>query len=600
MRTINILDESLINKIAAGEVIDRPASVIKELVENSIDAGATNVIVKISNDCFDLIIEDNGCGMSEDDLTICLTKHATSKIKNVDDLFNVNSLGFRGEALASVAAISKLKISTKQENHDSGFELIWNSGTQDIKEIATTNGTKIDIKDLFYNTPVRKNFLKSGSKEYMEILDVITRFSLYYNQINFKLFNNDKLTFQSFKGEPIQSLISVYGKDIAKNMLEIKIDVPFRIEGFISKPPLSRSNKENQTLFVNGRYIKNKLINDAIYQGYHSMLFVGRHPIYMLKIFIDPKTIDVNVHPTKKEIRIQDEEIIFKIIFEAINTALTKDKLTDKVFSNTIQEELIIKPIETNTKNKEFIPTNITESKNNVVEENENPISRIKTFLDYNSFDSSTQQVLEEKTDYISKTYETNLRDYKIFGQFNKCFIIAQKDDNLMVIDQHTAEERIFYDKLMKQYNEQGIKKQALISPIIIDLNPIDAHTVNENIQVLSKLGFDIEPFGTNSFSVRSLAVIFSRQQNKNTVMDIIDELLTSNKSNKLDNLKESMITRMACRAAIKRGDDMTTTQMYELIDKLFSSTLPNTCPHGRPIIIPFSMLEFEKMFKRK
>lgn len=582
MQTINILDDSLISKIAAGEVIERPASVVKELVENSIDAGSKNIVIAVENDNFDLVVKDDGKGMSYDDTMICLTRHATSKIKDADDLFNIISLGFRGEALASIASVSKMEIISKQTNDDAGVKLKWDGNTQEITKTGSGDGTIISVKDLFYNTPVRRKFLKSAEIELREILDLITRFALYYNNISFRLIKNNKVIFKTNKSEnPLQSIIDVYGVDTAKSMIKIEFsDGPIKINGFISKPPVSRSNREAQNIFVNGRNIKDKIITDAVYEGYHSMLFNKRHPIFILNIDIDPKVIDVNVHPTKREIRIKDEKLMHNAISKIINDALTKDTLKEKITKNAFEQQKLSDNGGFERNNKYIVPIKNKE----IIIEDINPDEyRIKL----------------EKIEILSKP-KPMTRDYRILGQIHKCFILAENNNGLILIDQHTAEERIYYDKFMKQYANQEIKKQSMLKPQIIELNTIDSQILMNNLNLMQSMGFDIEHFGSNTFKVNSIPVIFSRMQDKETIMSIIDELIESNKSKKIESLKEDIITRMSCKAAIKRGDELSTIQMYELLDKLFGSTLPNTCPHGRPIIISYSVDDLEKMFRRK
>lgn len=583
MSGIKILDENLINKIAAGEVIERPASVIKELVENSIDANSTKILIDIDSDLKSLKIEDNGDGMDKDDLRLSIHRHATSKISGVDDLFNINSLGFRGEAMSSIAAVSKMTIYSKQKDEEVGNRLIFEEGESEIKEVGVNDGTTIEVKNLFYNTPVRKKFLRSSSKEISLILDIISRFALFYHKITFKLSCDGKVMFKSIgSDDPINPIISVYGKDYAKDMEKVNGNIDgIKIEGFVSKPILTRSNKNMQTIFVNGRNIKNKIITDAIYAAYHTLLFNDRHPIVVLKIEIDPKIIDVNVHPTKKEIRIEDEEKIFDAIKNAVRSTLDREAISDNV----------------DKKNYDVQKTLNFNAQTHKVFESDNKYYT-KEFTD----DFSQQQILAQ--DHIrSKTVNsTNEEKYefKVLGQINRCFIIASKGDGFIIVDQHTCEERINYDKLMKQLMNKNIKKQTLISPLMINLNHVDSLNLKDNLKLVKEYGFDIEEFGDNTFRITSIPIIFSRSVNKDVLIDMIDDFNSLSKTKKIENLQEKIITKMACRASVKRGDPLTIIQMNDLLINLFNSSLPNTCPHGRPIIIDMNMHELEKMFKRK
>ena len=578
MGIIKKLDNQLIDKIAAGEVVERPASVVKELVENSIDANSDNIKIEIIESGMKLIkVSDNGKGMDEEDIMLSFQRHATSKIIDENDLFSISTLGFRGEALASIASVSKLNILSS--TNDIGNEIIVEGGNFISKnKIGKAKGTTIIVSDLFYNTPARKKYLKSKSTELTHIIDIITRYALNNPQVSFKLIHNDKIILNSPKtNEHLNNIVSIYGKDIAKELVEVNfISNSIEVKGFISKPNYTKLNKDFQSIYINGRFVKNKLITDAVYQGYGNLLFHERNPIFILNVIIDVKEVDVNVHPSKIHIKLSHEEAIQYVIKNAIINSLEKHNLVPNIKKEEIQKVFDKNIIKEKKKNNQY-----KINYDNQKELNETNYSDLfeKKINEYN------EQSIEE------------IETFKIHGQINKTYILVEDEDGLVIVDQHAAEERINFEKFMEQLENKNIIKQQLLNPIMIEVTPKEANIINSGKNILPNIGFEIEDFGNNSFMIRSAPAIFNVQQTKEILFDLIHEAEISKK--KIDDLTYDKIASKSCRASIKAGDELTYSSMKNLIKKLNLCKNPYTCPHGRPTKIKFNINDLDKMFKR-
>ncbi|MFH1455630.1 MAG: DNA mismatch repair endonuclease MutL [archaeon] len=571
MGDIKVLDENLINKIAAGEVIERPASVIKELIENSIDANATQISIDIEQAGTKLIrVKDNGKGMENEDAEKCILRHATSKIKTVEDLFAINTLGFRGEALASIAAVSNLTITTKHEFKNEGLEIEIEGGIlKNKKLIGCPIGTIVEVKNLFFNTPVREKFLAKPQTETAQIIDIISRYALINPQISFKLaHNNQALINTNASYDAKGNIINIYGPNVARDLIMVKHLTPdLKIHGYISKPSLVRNDKSQQSIFVNKRYIKNETITKAIYDGYQGMIFTGKHPIFLLDIIINPKKIDVNVHPTKEKIRLEQENLVYQTIFNAIKSTLKQNDLT--FLGDRLGGLVGQKPIsKTNLKIKDQGET------------------KILNFENQETFQSE------------QKSFE-NLPEMKLLGIVNKTFAIAETKEGILLIDQHVVQERVLYEKFMEQFKENNVETQQLLSTELIELSPKETLIINENIKEFKKLGFDLENFGDNTFTLRSIPSLFNKLQSKDLVKDLTEELL-NNQKNSLEETKEEILIRKACRFSIKAGDEITLSYLRKLLLELDKTKNPYTCPHGRPVIIKITLSDLEKFFRRK
>ena len=557
--TIKILEEALINKIAAGEVIERPASVIKELIENSIDAGADEIIIKIlKSGKKQIIVKDNGSGMDPDDAQLSIVRHATSKLLSDEDLFNINTLGFRGEALASIAAVSNFILTSKTKEDLTGIKIEVEGGNiRNLSQVGISEGTTIEINDLFFNMPARKQFLKEDSTELNHIIDIINRYALINPQISFKLIHNDNELINAPKTNNwLDKIISIYGKEIVKDLIEISYEDSVKIKGFISKPILTKKDKDFQSIYVNGRYVKDKIISDAVHSAYHTLLNVHRFPVFIINLEINPKEIDVNVHPTKALIKIKAEDLIQDQVYSAIRDTLMNNNLIQNI-------------------------SEIRTSQLHSTQERKYEIS------------SGTQTILEpirleEKKEEIKFS---KLPKMKILGQIYKTYILAEGENGLLIIDQHAAQERVMYEKFMQQ--EYQIKSQNLITPNIIELPLIKYNLLKNNLDKLKDIGFELEEYGQNSFILRSIPIFFDLKLGKEILLELLDEI------SKYDEIKEEKIIRSSCRAAIKAGENLNIFQMQGVLKELELTEQPYNCPHGRPTIINISIQELEKKFKR-
>lgn len=555
----------MVNKIAAGEVIERPASIVKELIENSIDAKSKKIFVEIIEGGKSLIkITDDGIGMNKDDVKKSYLRHSTSKIKQEDDLFNINTLGFRGEALASIAAVSNLTIISKEKNELVGSKLLVKGGNQIVfEDFGSPSGTIIQIKELFYNTPARKKYLKSMEVELRHIIEIVTKYSLIYPDIHFQLIHGTKILVDNPSSDQLSNISFVYGHEFAKQMIPINFESNgFKLTGFISKPSLTKSTKDSQSIYVNNRYIKsNKTISDAINKAYHTLIMVNRYPAVVLNIDTDVSKTDVNVHPQKSQIRIANESKLYEAVYNGVIKTLNEFDLVPEQVIDVTQKL-----------------TDFTQS----------------NFEQKYQLEDSEQELLVKESD---TTQSGKLPIVKILGILNKTYILAEILGGMMLIDQHAAAERILYEKFMDELKKSDVKVQKLLNPEIIELNPVKYDLTIKSKDVLMKLGYNIEDFGLNTVIVRTIPILMGRKFDKTFFLDYLD-LIQKGKLD-VELLFHEKIASKACRSAIKAGDDITLPQIKIYIQELMQMNKPFNCPHGRPVMIKFSYYEIEKMFKR-
>jgi DNA mismatch repair protein MutL len=607
MSKIKLLDEDLINKIAAGEVIERPASVVKELIENSLDAGATRINIEIKDSGKKLIkISDNGSGMSSEDAKKSIIRHATSKISNVDDLFAIQTLGFRGEALASIAAVSKMSIITKQKDELEAFNFVVEGGKEiSSGALGAETGTIIEIVDLFFNTPARKKFLKTDSVELRHIVEIVLKYALINENVSFRLKHDKHELLNSPAVESYRNnLASIYGTGLAKELLEVNYqDDLVKITGFIAKPFAARNDKNQQHLFVNKRWIRNEDITKAIYEGYHSLLFVGKHPVYVLNLDINPLKIDVNVHPAKTEIKIEQKKEIYDSVLKAIRETLEKHNLIP-VMDINVEEQLTF-----GTTKKESVEKNVKyrfePSEQTVLDVKEMKNSTSIDDFEEESYSTPEEEVFiskdnEEKRENERNTIEQSLKlpAMKILGQIHKTFFVAETEGGLILIDQHVVQERVLYEKFMDQLMNKKVAVQELLQGEVMEFSPAEKIYLIDNLERLQTLGFFLEEFGGNSFVLKTVPSLFGRLQPKDLLHSVLDKLKEG--KSKLEEIQEEIITRMACRASVKAGDTMTIPEIQKLLEELSNCKLPYTCPHGRAVLIKVPVEELEKKFKRK
>lgn len=651
MKRINILDEHTSNKIAAGEVVERPSSVVKELVENSIDAGSKNITIEIEDGGISLIrVIDDGSGVHNLDIEKAFLPHATSKIKSVEDIYSIDTLGFRGEALPSIASVSKLTFRSKPIDCDFGKEIVLEAGDKlSINDIGMNSGSVIEVKDLFYNVPARRKFLKSTSREASLINDIVLRISLSNPSISFKLFNNGKKILHTYGDGELKNVIrTIYGKNISEHILpfDYKDDV-LKIYGYIGKEIISRGSRNNESIFVNKRYIKNKTIVAALENAFKSFSTVNKFPFCVLFIDLSPELIDVNIHPTKAEIKFRDERLVFKRVFDSIHSSLKDDIFGSFKEEKPLQNQFkTVEDIELNLNDNKFNKEEISEriskiepSINNVYEnitihdvvKEEELYNKLKnlnkpqvsiSYDDLSNEQNETNSIKDgmkaEKISYMSKVEEniisenndnkylikndtTNTAKFpslRIIGQFNKTYILAEYLDTLYIIDQHAAHEKILYEKYIKDIQNNHIVVQQLLIPCIIELSLDDYECYKENINVFIESGFVIEEFGGNTIALKEVPYFLGRLDTKGFVLSIIDNLKNMGTGKTIE-VKLNKIATMACKAAVKANDYLTQIEMEKLISDLRFIENPFNCPHGRPIIIKFTEYELDKKFRR-
>ncbi len=582
MGRIKKLTKDLVTKIAAGEVIERPASVVKELVENSIDAEADEIKVFVKNAGKEEIkVSDNGFGMDKEDLKMSILRHTTSKIKSEEDLYAIKTMGFRGEALASIASVSKLTIITRSKENDIGLKYSISS-EKGIQETACPKGTTIIVKDLFYNIPARKKYLKSEATEFKHISDIMIKFALAYQNISFKLYKNKSLVFQAPKGIDMLSRISyIYDDHIAKNLLPLDFENEFlKIKGYIGKPTAARESSEYQTVFINNRFVRSKLIIDAAMEAYKAMLFLRRKPVFILKLYLDPRRIDINVHPSKLEVKFDNEQLIYFSVHEAVKRSLEKSNLIEKKSTKAFDKRFFNR-----------FKARENKAKYSIMKEHNRSLS---------------YSIEEKETDKLPKSEpsrpildERNKKSYRVLGQIHRTYIVAESEEGLMLVDQHAAHERINYEKVSKEFHNLRVDSQELIKPFMIRLSSKYKELIKDKQPYLKKLGFDVEEFGKDDFMVRTIPSVL-KNIDENEVNIIVEGILDSFKTKKSQDLiDETNLFTIACRKSIKAGEVLNEKQMKELLNNLFRCQNPYTCPHGRPTIIELNEKDLEKLFKR-
>ncbi len=611
MAQIIELTDNLSNKIAAGEVVERPASVIKELVENAIDAKSTIIDVLIEEaGMTKMTVIDNGVGIEPEDVPTAFKRHATSKIKTEKDLFRVHTLGFRGEALPSIASVAKVKLTTSAG--DTGTTIVIEGGKEvEKRSDSARRGTEITVTDLFYNTPARLKYLKTLPTELGNITDVMNRLALSHPNISFRLSHNGKsLLSTSGNGDLRQVIAAIYGVQIAKKTVPVEGEsLDFKISGYAVLPEVNRSNRNYISTIINGRYIKNFALVKAILNGYHTLLPIGRFPIIVLEIEMDPIIVDVNVHPAKLEVRLSKEKELGELISEALKEAFHKLQLIpDGAISKRekLQSEQLQMSFESNkpSEAKEATFSKEEATKNELPTLFEKPSVPEYVSPEEEKFDSET--VIEEETisyevsDSAPVAEERKVRIPKMYpiGQMHATYILAQNEEGLYIIDQHAAQERIKYEFFREKIGEVSRELQELLVPIVLEFSNDEYVRLTEQREKLEEVGVFMEPFGQNSFIIRAHPTWFPKGEEEETLREIVDEALHEPNVS-IHKLREDTAIMMSCKKSIKANHYLTMQDMEALLDTLREASDPFTCPHGRPVIIKYTTYELEKMFKR-
>ena len=591
---IEILSEEVINKIAAGEVVERPASIVKELVENSLDAGAKHITVEIGRGGKKLVrVIDDGWGMSREDAELALQRHATNKIKELEDLQSISTLGFRGEALPSIAAVANLTLLTRGDESPVGCRVKVKGNSFEVLEAGSPPGTTVTVEDLFSNVPARLKFLKADSTESNQITRAVQNFALSHPQVSFELKGDGRHIIKNLPREQtfLERIASLYGTKIVEDLVPLQFENKFlKISGFITKPKLSYTNRQHQFLFVNKRAISSRLLSHAIWEGYKDFLPPSRHAGVFLSIEIGPVLVDVNVHPTKKEVRFVNEPTIHTIVMRTIKQSLHKEVTMVEVEEKTTYPE-----------GSSFRKRRIEEAMRDYLLKSQRWQQSI-----------SPEELFKPKKFHIpkpgyipepEKRIEVEKEKMVALGQLDNLYIIARSADGIVILDQHAAWERILYEQLENDYKDQKIESQRLLFPIQLELPPHNVQVLINNTDLFSKLGFEVEQFGRNSFLVKATPHILGKEIKKQFIIDLIDEIsdeVKRKESKKMAvEISSDIFKIMACRAAIMAGQSLSDREMDEVLRRLNKCQSPHICPHGRPTMIKLTREELDRRFKR-
>ena len=583
MSKIKVMSESLANKIAAGEVVEKCASVVKELVENSIDAGSTEIKIELlSSGTKSIKVIDNGSGMDEEDALLCFSSHATSKIKSEDDLFNINTLGFRGEALPSIASVSNVILKSSNGSSSIMYEL--EAGVK-VKEekCDLRKGTSIEVKDLFYNTPARLKYLSSLYTELSNITQVINRAALSHTNIRFTLVNDGNIVLRtSGSGNLLKTINDIYGVKVAKKMLLVKGETDdYEIYGYISLPEVTKSNRNHIITIVNGRVVRNSELNKVINDAYHKYKFDNRYPVVVLNIDVDPSLTDVNVHPSKMDIKFSNFDDLKNLVFEKIKEALNSHFLAPTVDNSSVKVDNIVETINVNEEEKKEVKEYVLDfsSNDNIIKEEEN---------DYNYQPTETKE--EQKREFPLM---------EPVGQVLGVYIVCHSEKGMYLMDQHAAAERINYEKYKKAMANPTKDTISMLFPINLEYPKEEFLIIKEHIDFIKSLGIDIEEFGMNSFIIKAHPTWFKEGLEEVFVRNCLEKIITMNKNFDLERFNDSISAMMACKASIKAGDPISMEEMKALIERLKKCENPFNCAHGRPTIIHYPKYELDKLFKR-
>jgi DNA mismatch repair protein MutL len=588
MSRIKLLPETLASQVAAGEVVERPASVVKELVENAIDAGARNIEVRIQRGGISLIrVIDDGCGMDRDDALLSLERHATSKIRTADDLAAVNTLGFRGEALPSIASVARFRLTTRQHRALAGTEIVVNGGRiETVRDAGEAPGTQIEVRSLFFNMPARRKFLRSELTETRHIEHELFLHALSHPAIGFTFVRDDKFLLQLPVASSIRDRIrDLYDAQLVEELLEVVPDGrTVGVNGWIGRAGVSRQTRSQQFVFINSRSIESGVITNALREGYHTALMKGQYPITFLSITLDPRNVDVNVHPAKREVRFRDPANVREAVVDAVHRTLSsarknwREKFQPKVEAErkSLEAPATSGPLPDLVRSDPSLPLDtVPQPPRGLV----------------------SPQVVEPGRE---KAPADNGSRFQIIGVLNRLYVLMENSEGLVLVDQHAAHERILFEELRRRMEEQGVPSQRMLLPQIFSLPPRDAEWVERNIPTLQKMGIGIEDFGGNSFRIESIPAFLGVADAVKFLREIIDELKVTSRSSSPMRLGEDMIATTVCRHAVKANDPLRYPEIEKLIRDLLACELPYCCPHGRPTMIQISLAELEKKFGRK
>jgi len=602
MSRIKLLPETLASQVAAGEVVERPASVVKELVENSIDAGARAIEVGIQRGGMSRIrVVDDGCGMDRDDALLSLERHATSKIASAADLVAIGTLGFRGEALPSIASVSRLRLSTREPGAVAGTEILVNGGRiETVRDGGEAPGTQIEVRSLFYNVPARRKFLRSEATEARNIEHQFFLQALAHPEIGFTLVRENNIASQLPVTTSLRDRIrDLYGAKLLDDLLEISLRDRrgIQVQGWIGSAGVSRQTRAQQFVFVNGRAIDSGILSTALREGYHTALMRGQFPVTFLFVDLNPREVDVNVHPAKREVRFRDPASVREAIVEAVQRTLESGRVEWQRKFNAPAAPAAVLPLGPAATRPDGGTTSVSSQ---IVGRDS---ARLSNFAPLDQASRADSLNLPRPTDGNRPEPQIEPRrdqQFQIIGVLNRLYVLMENSDGLVLVDQHAAHERILFEELRRRMEEQGVPSQRMLLPQIFSLPPRDAEWVERNVATLQKMGIGVENFGANSFRVDTLPAFLEIADAAGFLRKVIDELITTSRSSSPLRLGEDMIAKTVCRHAVKANDPLRYPEIEKLIRDLLACDLPYCCPHGRPTMIQISHAELEKKFGRK
>lgn len=638
MQKIQLLDSKTINKIAAGEVVESPKSVVKELAENAIDAGASAVTVEIKDGGISYIrVTDNGCGIPKDQVKSAFLRHATSKLSQIEDLEHIFTLGFRGEALASIAAVAQVELLTKTKEEATGTRICISAGEVEVLEdTACKEGTSITVKNLFYNVPARRKFLKKPATESGYVSDLVNKLALGHPEVSMQYINNGTTILHTAgNNDPKAAVFYVYGKEAAKQLLPLSYQQgEYSVSGLIGRPELCRANRNYENLFINGRFIKNSVVSAAVEEAYKTKLTIGKFPLFVLNLEVAPAQVDVNVHPAKLEVRFKNDDEVYDFFYTAVSEALQKEvlipqavieKKTKEKQPEAEQQTIFVPPVEQDpikeaaelpAKTEDFICEIVQEDikefdRKKVTEENRAAIPQktqpVKPQVSASPAGGrsigellkrkpSQNRVMQEADPYPQEE-QPFFHQYTIVGQVFRTYWLVEQGETLYLIDQHAAHERVLYEELMSRFKAERVVSQRMLEPMMLNLTPMEAETLKENRALLESFGFELEEFA-DTFALRSTPYFLKNQTGIGFFTELLDRLAEERIRSVYD-MKLLEVATMACKAAVKGNDVLSVKEAEALIHQLLQLEHPFTCPHGRPTIVALTQYEMEKLFKR-
>jgi len=626
MGVIKQLPQNVANQISAGEVIERPASIVKELIENSIDAGAKNIEIRIEDGGRELIkVKDDGHGILADDIESAFNRYATSKIEDIDDLYSLYSLGFRGEALASIVSVAEIEMISRHQDSDQAVKIKLKGGEIiDKKPVGSTIGTEITVRDLFYNTPARYKYLKTTTTEFSHISKIVSAEATANSDLSFKLFHDSRQILSTpGNGKLKDTIYAVFGGDIAENLIPIDIEDRYiKLSGYLCRPELTRSSRSHELFFVNGRPIYNNLTAKAVETAYSKLIDPGRKPIVFLFIKVNPILVDVNVHPAKKEVKFSRSQIIFDVIKKAVRNTLKENDPTTRIkIKKDHSLEADRDQTEENIERDQLFNQNKKSSYNSAKQNNYSKTGSYKqskgnyqkniNYEDDKSYNPDLKSS-ENKKDFRQLIRENENQEYslenveaeesyfKFLGQIFNSYLLIETDQGLKIVDQHNAQERILYERFYAEYNKKDKASQSLLMPVKIELSAEEREIVHQYEAEIKKIGIDFSDFGNNTILIQEVPVLLKNMSTRNIIEELIAELAEAGKAKSAAEVQTNMLEYLACRSSIKAGQPLTKNESIQLIKDLYKTENPYRCPHSRPVMINISREEIEKGLGRK